>query len=184
MQKLVFSSLLALYWGAVLTVSPQVALSQAAHVTKPKLTSAQAQSEPATSVENIVPKNVAVILNSGSTKTIGYRLFVFPSGQVRYIDGDGRKIGKISVALTQQFFSDLRAAMPLEKLPTKKPCRKPIAVGTSTTIRLGAAQSPDVSCPGNAIAQALFHDVTAIAKALSVRNIPRTQGRELPPWNF
>lgn len=130
-----------------------------------------------------VPINVAVIFNSGSTNTIGYRIYVNPSGEATYFDGKGQGHGKISQALTKKFFADIQAAEPLSKLPVKR-CVKPASFGTTTTIRLGAEQSPDISCPGNALERTLDKDVIAIAKALKVRNIPKNQGHPLPLQNF
>jgi hypothetical protein len=131
-----------------------------------------------------VPINVAVIINSGSTNTIGYRIYVTPSGQVTYVDGKGQGKGKLSPTLTKKFFADIQTAEPLSNLPVKTSCVKPVSFGTSTTIRLGGEQSPDVSCPGNALASKLNNDVVAIAKALKVKNILNKQGHPLPVQNF
>jgi len=183
MQKLVFKGLLALAGVSALSFSSIVALSQA-HITKPRATSPKAGPSPDPAEEIIIPREMAIILNSGSTNTIGYRIFVLPSGQARYIDGIERGNGIISASLTKKFFSDIRAAMPLEKLPTNQPCIKPASFGTSTRIRFDRKQSPDISCPGNAEVRLLFKDVTQIAQALKVKNVPRSKGHQIPPWNF
>jgi len=132
----------------------------------------------------LVPLNVATIINSGSTNTIGYRIYVNPSGQANYVDGKGEGQGTIPQRLTRKFFKDLQTAKPLSTLPVRQPCIKPTSFGTSTTIKLGAEQSPDISCPGNAKAWALDNDVIAIAKFLKVTNVPITEGKPLPPQNF
>ncbi|MEH2064977.1 MAG: hypothetical protein V7K50_22410 [Nostoc sp.] len=131
----------------------------------------------------LVPNNVAIILNSGSTNTIGYRIYVSPSGEVSYVDGKGSNQGKLSEKLTKKFFRDLKVAEPLSNLP-KQSCGKSVSFGTTTTIRLASEESQDISCPGNAKAQQLDNDVIAIAKALNVVNVPRSQGKPLPPQNF
>ena len=131
----------------------------------------------------LVPNNVAIILNSGSTNTIGYRIYVSPSGEVNYVDGKGSNQGKLSEKLTKKFFRDLKVAEPLSNLP-KQSCIKSVSFGTTTTIRLAGEESPDISCPGNAKIQRLDNDVIAIAKALNVVNIPKSQGKPLPPQNF
>ncbi|MEH2360066.1 hypothetical protein [Nostoc sp.] len=131
----------------------------------------------------LVPNNVAIILNSGSTNTIGYRIYVSPSGEVNYVDGKGSNQGKLSQKLTKNFFRDLKIAEPLSNLP-KQSCVKSVSFGTTTTIRLADQQSPDISCPGNIQAQSLDNDVIAIAKALNVVNVPKSQGKPLPPQNF
>ncbi|MEH2383314.1 MAG: hypothetical protein V7K27_31240 [Nostoc sp.] len=131
----------------------------------------------------LVPNNVAIILNSGSTNTIGYRIYVSPSGEVNYVDGKGSNQGKLSQKLTENFFRDLKIAEPLSSLP-KQSCVKSVSFGTTTTIRLADQQSPDISCPGNVKAQSLDNDIIAIAKALNVVNVPKSQGKPLPPQNF
>ena len=180
MQKLLFRVLLALA-GISVAPSPEMTGTQAQMI-EHGVTSTKMP--PTASAGYLVPRTMAVILNSGSTNAIGYRIFVPLSGQARYIDGDGRGNGKISAALTKKFFTDLKSAMPLEKLPIKQPCIKSVSFGTSTAIRLGGGQSPDISCPGNAKTQLLFNDVTAIAQALKVRNVAHSQGHEIPPLNF
>ncbi|WP_392534245.1 hypothetical protein [Nostoc sp. C117] len=132
----------------------------------------------------LVPNNVAVIVNSGSTNTIGYRIYVSPSGEVNYVDGKGSNQGKLSKKLTKKFFRDVKFAEPLSNLAVRQDCAKSVSFGTSTTINLGGQQSPDISCPGDAKAQRLDNDVIAIAKALNVVNVPKSQGQPLPPQNF
>ncbi|MEH1873683.1 hypothetical protein [Nostoc sp.] len=131
----------------------------------------------------LVPNNVAIIVNSGSTNAIGYRIYVSPSGEVNYVDGKGTNQGKLSEKLTKKFFSDLKVAEPLSNLP-KQSCIKSVSFGTITIIRLAGEESPDISCPGNAKTQRLDNDVIAIAKALNVVNVPKSQGQPLPPQNF
>ena len=132
----------------------------------------------------LVPSNTVVISNSGSTNAIGYRIYLSPSGQAAYVDGKRQGRGKISPIVIKQFFGDLRAAEPLSQLPIKLPCLKPASFGTSTSIRLGAQQSGDLSCPGNDKAKSLFKDVNLIKRTLHVTNVPRSEGKELPPQNF
>ncbi|MEH1933825.1 MAG: hypothetical protein V7L14_08860 [Nostoc sp.] len=132
----------------------------------------------------LVPYNVAIILNSGSTNTIGFRIYVSPSGEVHYVDGRGSNQGKLSEKLTEKFFRDLKVAEPLSNLSIKQSCVKSVSFGTTTTIRLAGEQSQDISCPGNAKAERLENDVIAIAKALNVVNVPKSQGKPLPPQNF
>jgi hypothetical protein len=132
----------------------------------------------------LVPNNEAVIVNSGSTNTIGYRIYVTPAGEVSYVDGRGRGQGKLPANLTRRLFNDINAAMPLSKLQVRQSCVKPVSFGTSTTVQLGAERTSDLSCPGNSKAQKLDNDVNAIAKFLRVTTIPTSQGKPLPPQNF
>ncbi|BAY98464.1 hypothetical protein NIES37_24140 [Tolypothrix tenuis PCC 7101] len=132
----------------------------------------------------LVPNNVGVILNSGSTNTIGYRIYVSPTGEANYVDGNGSGKGKLPEKLTNRFFRDLKAAEPLSDLPVKPKCLKSTSFGTTTTVSLGGQQSTDISCPGNAKARRLDNDAIAIAKALKVTNVPNSKGKPLPPQNF
>ncbi|MBD2441408.1 hypothetical protein [Nostoc sp. FACHB-110] len=132
----------------------------------------------------LVPNNVAVIVNSGSTNTIGYRIYVSPTGETNYVDGKGSGNGKLPEKLVKRFFNDIKVAEPLSKLPTKPSCVKSTSFGTTTNVSLGGEQSPDLSCPGNSKARRLENDVIAIAKTLNVVNVPTSQGKPLPPINF
>ncbi|BAY26700.1 hypothetical protein NIES2100_65160 [Calothrix sp. NIES-2100] len=132
----------------------------------------------------LVPNNVGVILNSGSTNTIGYRIYVSPSGEVNYVDGKGTGQGKLPEKLTKRFFHDLKVAEPLSSLPVKPDCVKSTSFGTTTTVSIGGQQSSDISCPGNPKARRLEDDAIAITKALKVVNVPNSQGKPLPPQNF
>lgn len=136
------------------------------------------------SANAMVTRTTAAILNSGSTNTIGYRVYVAPSGAVNYVDGNGQKQGTLSPRLKNKFFKDLKAAMPLSNLAVAKSCMKSTSFGTSTVVVLGGERSPDLSCPGNKQAQALANDIMAITKLLHISNLPRSQGQELPPQNF
>ena len=132
----------------------------------------------------LVTSNTAVILNSGSTNTIGYRIYVSPSGFVSYVDGNGSGQGQLPKKLTTRFFRHLTDPEPLSDLPVE-PCVKSVSFGTTTTVSLGGERSPDISCPSkNEQAQDLEEDVTAIATALNVVNVPNSQGTQLPPVNF
>ncbi len=134
--------------------------------------------------EAMVPINTAVIINSGSTNTIGYRIYVAPTGQVTYVDGKGSGSGTISAALTTHFFNDIKAAQPLSQLSDSQPCMKSVSFGTSTYLALGGQRSPDLSCSDNQKGKVLLNDVQEIAQKLHVTNVPRSQGHQLPPINF
>jgi hypothetical protein len=138
----------------------------------------------ATPAEALVIRNTAVITNTGSTNTIGYRIYLLPSGQATYVDGKGQRKGTISEQLTKKFFRDINAAQSLSELPVKKSCVKPVSFGTSTFLALDGQRSPDLSCYGNQKAHTLFKDINLIAQKFHVKNVPRSQGQELPPQNF
>ena len=97
----------------------------------------------------LVPNNEAVIVNSGSTNTIGDRIYLTSAGKVSHVDASRPSQGTLPANLTRQLFSNINAAMLLSDLPDRQRCVKPVSWGTSTTVQLGAQRSPDLSCPGN-----------------------------------
>ncbi len=131
----------------------------------------------------LVPTTTAVILNSGSTNTIGYRIYVTSSGQVSYVDGKGRGNGIISKRLATRFFTDIKAAKPLSHLPVSH-CRKSVSFSTSVYLSYDGQQTPDLSCSGNSAAHKLFNEISTIAKKFQISNVPKSQGQPLPPQNF
>jgi len=122
-----------------------------------------------------VPSTTAIVVNSGSTNFMGYQIAVAPSGSVSYVMGKKSGKGQLTATLTQKFFQDIKAAMPLSQLP-KQGCIKSTSFGTSTVIILGSERSPDVSCPGNPKQMALNEDAEAIAKLLKIGKVPRNPG--------
>ena len=123
----------------------------------------------------------AVILNSGSTNTAGFRLVVEKSGDAEYKPLP-RKYGpqssaptgptrrKLPDALAQRFYSDLEAAKPLASLPRER-CMKSASFGTTTIIQFGGEETPDLSCPSaqNSHLRALMRDVEEIRGFFSSR---------------
>src|SRR5215472_14805186 len=90
-------------------------------------------------------RDEAVIVNSGSTNTAGFRIVVNKNGDAEYTVMP-RRFGppaqsepmrrKIPEALTQRLFSHLGAAKPLTNLPRER-CAKSASFGTSLTIEFG-----------------------------------------------
>ena len=109
--------------------------------------------------------NEALIVNSGSTNTQGYRIFVRSDGSVSLAlalgDGAGapRRVAK---TLVTRFLGDLRAAGNLAKL-AGRPCVKSVSFGSSTRVSYRGMTSPDLSCPASVRARALSIDAAAIA---------------------
>ncbi len=120
--------------------------------------------------------DTAVIVNSGSTNTAGFRIVVDQSGNAEFTAGTrgpGRPPGQkpkqmqrqLPDALVQRLYSDLGAATPLSSLPAQR-CMKSASFGTKLTIEFGGEETPDLSCPGgdNAKLQALTKDANEIVK--------------------
>ncbi|MDE2182417.1 MAG: hypothetical protein KGJ78_05295 [Alphaproteobacteria bacterium] len=132
----------------------------------------------------MVMATTIVITNSGGTNLIGYRVLITPEGKASYVSGEGSGEAVLPAAMRDRLMRDIAAAKPLAQLPGGRSCMKPVSFGTSTYIAVGGDRSPDLSCPGNDATQALENDVAAITATLHVRNVPRSQGHELPPVNY
>ena len=131
----------------------------------------------------LVTLNTAVITNSGSINTIGYRIYVSPDGKVSYVDGHGSGQGQLSEKLTERFFYHLAEARPLSALPEEH-CVKSVSFGTSTYLALGGDRSPDLSCPGSDKVQDLEDAIHAITGTLGIKNVLNSEGTPLPPIRF
>jgi hypothetical protein len=116
-----------------------------------------------------VSANEALILRSRSTNTAGYRLRVSTDGWTTLQQGDVPIKRRVPLRLVQQFFADLRAAGPLDRLAVH-PCMKSASFGTEMTIVYRGKTSPDVSCPGTA--RNLAQDAFALADAAGVSLFP------------
>ena len=122
----------------------------------------------------------ALIVNSGSTNTTGYTIYVQSTGHVRYVV-TGRAStsvdrhllsGHVAKAQAGKLFHDLAAAMPFAKLPSGHGV-KSVSFGTSLFITYRGTRTPDLSFPVSPEVQALKADATAIAAALKLSNTPR-----------
>lgn len=119
-----------------------------------------------------VPKGAAVILNTGSTNTSGYRIVVQENGNAEYISDVTRGKARVPAATASKFLSDLRAAAPLQSLQHAA-CMKSISFGTSLFVWWNHSRSPDLSCPSDTRGKALEADAQAIASALHISSVPR-----------
>lgn len=107
----------------------------------------------------------ALILKSNSTNTAGYRLRVSTDGWTTLQQGDIPLRKRVSPALVKRFFTDLRAAGPLDRIAVRR-CMKSMSFGTTLQIVYEGKTSPDISCPSGA--QQLFGDALALADAAGV----------------
>lgn len=129
----------------------------------------------------------AVIVNSGSTNTAGFRIVVERSGNAEFTPAPRRsgpdsgakaepKSRKVPDALVHDLYSDLDAAKPLSSLPAPR-CMKSASFGTKLTIEFGAEVTPDLSCGdgGNEKLKALIRDANQIV-ALFQRKLSAQRG--------
>lgn len=114
-----------------------------------------------------VPKGAAVILNTGSTNAMGYRIVVTQAGSAEYVWGSKRTTAHIDPSLASTFFADAQRGMPLSRL-RYAPCMKSASFGTETYVWWHGQRSPDLTCPEGAISQSVYHDALSIANALKI----------------
>src|SRR3984893_1294362 len=112
-----------------------------------------------------VSSTEALIVNSGSTNTAGYRLRVSTSGWTTLQQGDIALRKRVAARFVRQLFADLRATGPLDELAVH-PCMKSASFGTTMVIVYRGKTSPDISCPGTS--RALQQDALALADAAGV----------------
>ena len=123
----------------------------------------------------------ALIENTGSTNTTGYKIFLSPDGHVAFATteggfptgrGAGYEYATLLKAQTKKLFLDLSAAMPLTSLPARHGMRS-ASFGTRTTITYKGQQSPDLTFASDPRTVALKADIDAITKTLHIGNAPR-----------
>lgn len=124
----------------------------------------------------------AVIVNSGSTNTLGYRIEVWSDGSatVSMLHGPSAspspaKSFTVSTTTANQFFTNLAAARKANAVT--EPCMKSASFGSTTYVTWQGWRSPDLTCPpSGSIGTALVNDVEAIRKASGVSAAPLRQG--------
>jgi hypothetical protein len=126
------------------------------------------------------PSDNAVIVNSGSTNTMGYSIQVSSDGkasvtmQNRGSSASAAKAFTVSAETSKRFFADLASARKGNVATV--PCMKSASFGTSTHISWQGWVSPDLSCPPkDSLGEALVQDIDAIRQAAGVSAMPRRQ---------
>jgi hypothetical protein len=125
---------------------------------------------------SLAATDLALITDSGSTNTAGFRIEVRRSGEAVYTP-TLRRAGQVPEAqakpktrqvppdLTKRFFANLDAAKSLSALPAQG-CMKSASFGTTLTIQYGDQKTPDLRCGdrGNANLKALIQSTDDIVK--------------------
>ena len=118
--------------------------------------------------------DAAVIVDSGSTNTAGFRIVVERSGnavdtqtprqpeETREAQPRRRTLPR---RLLRRFYADLEAGKPLSGLPHAR-CLKSASFGTTLTIELAGETTPDLSCGDHSDSRlkALVRDTSEIVK--------------------
>ena len=128
----------------------------------------------------------AYIINSGSGRILGYRIYVSAAGRLQSAvtlrNGATRnqRNGHLILPQTQRFFSDLKAAMPLAALPMGRRAPRGLglirdtAPGIHIYLRYHGQQSPDLRQVSSASGKQLYQDVKHILGVLRqpIPNVP------------
>ena len=132
-----------------------------------------------------VPHGAAVIMDTGSTNSPGYRIVAQRSGALEYIIGGVRNTMHADPAATAQLFATLSAGQPLSQLASAH-CMKSASFGTSLYAYWNHERSPDLTCPGDARSKAVAAGVSRFVDSLgittrSVRPLPTNEPRRVVP---
>jgi len=127
-----------------------------------------------------VPHDAAVILNTGSTNGLGYRIVLQRSGNAEFVHGSTRAKVAVDAALASRFFNDATHAMPLSRVRILM-CMKSASFGSMTFVWWRGQRTSDISCPGDASASRLYADVGALVSAIGMRTITPGTSRNPAP---
>jgi len=122
----------------------------------------------------------AVLVNSGSTNTAGFKIVIQNDGAAEYTPAprarpqpEGQHAvapmkRKLPPALVHRLFSDLEAARPFSDLP-RPTCVKSVSFGTRLTIQFHGDETPDLNCDAGQSTKlaALIEDAKQIVAAFS-----------------
>ncbi len=104
----------------------------------------------------VMAADSAVIVNSGSTNTPGFRIEITPAGEATFTPKPRRPgqpsqyetqrvTRQVPPALVKRFFASLDAGKPLSSLPHQR-CMKSASFGFTLVVESGDEQTPDLSC--------------------------------------
>ena len=127
-----------------------------------------------------VDRASAVIVNSGSTNTAGFKIVVQSDGEAEYTpmprahpQPEGQPVltpmkRKLPPGLAHRLYSDLEAARPFSGLPRPR-CMKSVSFGSRLTVQFHGDETPDLNCGAgqNARLAALIEDAKQIAALFS-----------------
>jgi hypothetical protein len=124
------------------------------------------------------PRDSAVIVDSGSTNTQGYKIQVSSDGTASITPADrfgtvqgAAKPFTVPASTAARFFADLAAAR--KGAAAGQPCIKSASFGTTTHVVWHGWTSPDLDCPAaNALTAALVHDVGEIRQTSGISAEP------------
>jgi hypothetical protein len=128
-----------------------------------------------------VPLDSAVIVDSGSTNTLGYRIQVRSDGSASVSTGTSSpKPFTVPQATAERFFADLAAAR--KSNATTEACMKSASFGSTLRVTWQQWVSSDLTCPSkDASVTALVNDVQSLRELAGIKGAPLRQGPEIQP---
>jgi hypothetical protein len=127
------------------------------------------------------PLDSAVIVDSGSTNSPGYRIEVRSNGSASVSTGSSTpKPFTVPQATVERFFADLAAARKGNAATV--PCIKSASFGSTLHVTWQQWVSPDLTCPPkDALGAALITDVRTLREVAGIKPAPIRQGPEIQP---
>lgn len=112
----------------------------------------------------------ATIDTTASTNRPASSIVFQTDGTATITQSNNNHSGTVSASITNQFFADLKANLPVSSYPTSTSnCAKSTSFGTTITITYAGSTTGDVSCPGtNTNTMTIYNDVQQIKSALNV----------------
>lgn len=132
----------------------------------------------------MVPTDAIVIIDTGSTNMLGFRIVVGRNGEASFSTGEGRGSAQLPTSIFSKLKYDVVMAQPLSHVRASADCMKPMSFGSSTFVALGDEKSEDLTCPASPKGDALKSDVDAVTQFLRVRDVPRGSAHALPHQNY
>jgi hypothetical protein len=118
----------------------------------------------------------ATIVNRAASPA-GYRIAVRRDAPAEVTAGGAVEQKQLDAAAVDQLFEALAAAGPLDRLAVRA-CAKTMSSGSLSVTYLGRTSPGDLTCGGDAHAQALLAAVRAVAKQAGLTSAPL---RRVPP---
>lgn len=129
----------------------------------------------------MVMQTTTVISSAGSAELIGFRVLVGPNGDASFVSGEGSG----QAHLPDPLFDTLKADVDLAKMAPAASAASPCPANhIPLSVSQGGYTSGDLACPANDAEKKLSNAVTEIVHFLKLHNVPKAQGKALPPVNY
>ncbi|CAF0887096.1 unnamed protein product [Didymodactylos carnosus] len=111
------------------------------------------------------PSHPTEIVNSGSTNACDYTITIKGHNAHYVVCGNRTGTAKLSDSVKNQIAQAVKAAEPLDKLPTR-PCPKSASFGTTTVVKHKGKATGDISCASTDQVNKLFNATETVVQQL------------------